>query len=60
MDSTILDVSNCSGITDAGKELIDKVSSSIRDIITTIIIVKVRKVNLPDINDYIQEMEYYR
>ena len=58
MDSTIIDVNNCSGITDAGKELLDKVSSSIRDIVTTI--VKVRKVNLPDINDYIQEMESYR
>ena len=58
MDSTIIDVNNCSGITEAGKELIDKVSSSIRDIVTTI--VKVHKVNLPDINDYIQEMESYR
>ena len=58
MDSNIIDVNNCSGITDVGKELIDKVSSSIRDIVTTI--VKVRKVNLPDINDYIQEMESYR
>ena len=58
MDSTIIDVNNCSGITDAGKELLDKVSSSIRDIVTTI--VKVRKVNPPDINDYIQEMESYR
>ena len=58
MDSNIIDVNNCSGITDVGKELIDKVSSSIRDIVTTI--VKVLKVNLPDINDYIQEMESYR
>jgi len=58
MDSTIIDVSDCHGITHAGKDLIDNVSSSIGDIVTTI--VKIRKVNLPDINDYIQEIEYYR
>ena len=58
MASTIIDVSNCSGITDDGKELIHEVRSSITDIVTTI--VKVRKVNLPDINDDIQEIEYYR
>jgi len=58
MDSTIIDVSNCSGITDAGKELIGEVRSSIGDIVTTI--VKIRKVYLPGINDYIQEIEYYR
>lgn len=58
MDSTIIDVRDCHGITSAGMELIDKVRSSIGDIVTTI--VKIRKVNLPDINDYIQEIEYYR
>lgn len=58
MYSTIIDVSNCSGITDDGKELIDRVRSSITDTVTTI--VKVRKVNLPNINDYIQEIEYNR
>lgn len=58
MYSTIIDVSNCSGITDDGKELIDRVRSSITDTVTTI--VKVHKVNLPNINDYIQEIEYNR
>lgn len=58
MYSTIIEVSNCSGITDDGKELIDRVRSSITDTVTTI--VKVRKVNLPNINDYIQEIEYNR
>lgn len=58
MDSTIIDVSNCSGITDAEKELIGEVRSSIGEIVTSI--VKIRKVYLPGINDYIQEIEYYR
>ena len=58
MDSTIIDVSDCHGITYSKKDLIDKVRSSIRDTVTTI--VRIRKVNLPGINDYIQEFESYR
>jgi len=58
MDSTIIDVSDCHGITYFEKDLIDKVRSGIGDIVTTI--VKIRKVHLPDINDYIQEIESYR
>ena len=58
MDSTIIDARDCPGITDAGKELIDNVSHKIGDIVTTV--VKIRKVNLPDISEYIQNIEYYR
>ena len=58
MDSTIIDARDCPGVTNAGRDLIDDVRSSIGDIVTTV--VKIRKVNLPDINEYIQEIEYYR
>ena len=49
MDSTIID---------AGRDLIDRVRNNIGDIVTTV--VKIRKVDLPDINEYIQDIEYYR
>lgn len=58
MDSAIIDVRDCPGITDAGQELIDKVRSSIEDIVANV--VKIRKVDLPNINEYIQDIEYYR
>ena len=58
MDSTIIDARNCSGITIAGQELIDKVRSKIGDIVTTI--VRIKRVNLPDINEDIHDIEYYR
>ncbi|KAL9957159.1 hypothetical protein ACROYT_G038763 [Oculina patagonica] len=58
MDSTIIDARDCPGITDAGQDLIDNVRSKIGDIVTTV--VKIKKVNLPDINEYIHDIEYYR
>ena len=58
MNSTIIDARECPGITEAGRDFIDNVRSNIGDIITTV--VKIRKVNLPDINEYIQDIEYYR
>ena len=58
MDSTIIDARDCPGISNAGRDLIDDVRSHIGDIVTTV--VKIRKVNLPDINEYIQDIEYYR
>lgn len=58
MDSTIIDAREWPGITEAGRDFIDNVRSNIGDIITTV--VKIRKVNLPDINEYIQDIEYYR
>ena len=58
MESAIIDVGDCPGITDTGKDLIGEVRSSIGDIVTTV--VKIHKVKLPAINDYIQDIEYYR
>ena len=58
LDSTIIDVKSCTGVTDAGQKLIDKLRNNIGDIVTTV--VKIKKVNLPPIKEYIQDTEYYR
>ena len=58
LDSNIIDVKSCTGITYAGQELIDRLRGYIGDIVTTV--VKIKKVNLPPIEEYIQDIEYYR
>ena len=58
LDSNIIDVKSCTGITLVGQEVIDKLRGYIGDIVTTV--VKIKKVNLPPIEEYIQDIEYYR
>ena len=58
LDSNIIDVKSCTGIPPAGQDLIDKLRGYIGDIVTTV--VKIKKVNLPPIEEYIQDIKYYR
>ena len=58
LDSNIIDVKSCTGITLVGQEVIDKLRGYIGDIVTTV--VKIKKVNLPPIEEYIQDIEYFR
>jgi len=58
LDSNIIDVKSCDGVTDVGQELIDKLRGHIGEIVTTI--VKIKKVNLPPIEEYVRDTECYR
>lgn len=58
LDSNIIDVKSCDGVTDVGQELIDKLRGHIGEIVTTI--VKIKKVNLPPIEEYVRDIECYR
>lgn len=58
LDSNIIDVQNCNGMTDVAQALIHEIREYIGDVITTI--VKIKKVSIPPYGDYVEDIEYYR
>lgn len=58
LDSNIIEIKNCHGITDAARALIHEIREYIGDIVTTI--VKIKKVSIPPYGDYVEDIEYYR
>ena len=58
LDSNILDVQHCNGMTDVAQVLIHEIREYIGDVITTI--VKIKKVSIPPYGDYVEDIEYYR
>lgn len=57
LDSNIIDVKSCTNVT-VVQELIDKLRVHIGNIVTTV--VKIKKVDLPPIEEYVQDTECYR
>lgn len=58
LDSNIIDVQHCNGMTDVAQALIHEIREYIGDVITTI--VKIKKVSIPPYGDYVEDIEYYR
>ena len=58
LDSNIVDLKSCPNVTFADRVLIHKLKGYVEGIILSV--VKIKKVNLPPVNEYVQEIEYYR
>ncbi|XP_074639190.1 protein tweety homolog 1-like [Acropora palmata] len=58
LDSIIVDLKTCDDVTDHDRFLIRSLRGYIDDII--VLVVRIKKVNLPPVEEYVQEIEYYR
>lgn len=58
LDSNIVDLKSCAKVTDHDRFLIRSLRGYIDDIIVSV--VRIKKVNLPPVEEYVQEIEYYR
>ena len=59
LDSIIVDLKTCDDVTDHDRFLIHSLRGYIDDIIVSV--VRIKKVNLPPaVEEYVQEIEYYR
>ena len=58
LDSIIVDLKTCDDVTDRDRLLIHSLRGYIDDIIVSV--VRIKRVNLPPVEEYVQEIEYYR
>ena len=58
LDSNIVDLKSCPNFTVADHVRIHSLRGYVGDII--VLVVKIKKVNFPPVEEYVQEIEYYR
>ena len=58
LGSNMVDLLSCRRVTHADRVLIHKLKGYVEDIIVSL--VKIKEVNLPPVEEYVQEIEYYR
>lgn len=58
LDSIIVDLKSCDDVTDRDQFLIHSLRGYVDDI--KVSVVRIKKVKLPPVEEYVQEIEYYR